>query len=88
MANGLPIDLETFRKLQSQDAKLDALFDVLVFMHSAGYECEEDREARLSTCEKRFAALETRKKFDTGLAGGTGLIGGAIVWFIKWFADK
>lgn len=88
MANGLPIDLETFRKLRSPDDKLDALFDVLVYMHSAGYECEEDREARLSTCEKRFTALENRKKFDTGLAGGSGLVGGAIVWFVKWFAEK
>jgi hypothetical protein len=88
MANGLPIDIETFRRLQSQDAKLDALFDVLVYMHSAGYECEDDREKRLKSCEKRFTELEKRKTFDTGLAGGTGIIGGAIVWFIKWFTDK
>ena len=88
MANGLPIDIETFRRLNTTDAKLDALFDVLIYMHSAGYECETDREKRLTHCEQRFKALENRKQFDTGMAGFMGLVGGAMVWFVKWVVGK
>lgn len=88
MANGLPVDIETFRKLASTDAKLDALFDVLVFMHGAGYECESDREVRLRHCEQRFKVLEDRKKWDTSIAGFAGFAGGAAVWIMKWVMGK
>lgn len=88
MANGLPVDIETFRKLASTDAKLDALFDVLVFMHGAGYECESDREVRLRNCEQRFKVLEDRKKWDTTVSGFMGLVGGSVVWIIKWMVGK
>lgn len=88
MPNGLPIDIETFRKLNTQDAKLDALFDVLAFMHNAGYECSADREVRLKNCEDRFRKLEARKKFDTTIASMAGLVGGATVWLIKWAMGK
>lgn len=88
MANGLPVDIETFRKLASADAKLDALFDVLVYMHGAGYECETDRETRLKRCEQRFQAIENRKKWDTTISAFFGLIGGSIVWITKWMVGK
>ena len=89
MANGkLPIDLETFSTLESVDSKLIALFKVLAHMASSGFECEEDREARLVMCEHRFAALERRKKFDTTFAGSAGFVGGAVVWAIKWAIGK
>jgi hypothetical protein len=88
MPNGLPIDIKTFRALKSQEAKLDALFDVLVVMHSAGYECETDRESRLVKCEDRFRKLEARKKFDTSTAGFAGFVGGAAVWAMKWILGK
>lgn len=83
MANGLPIDIETFRNLKSSDAKLDALFDVLAHMNSSGYECESDREERLKTCEDRFKALEKGEWRDRGFAGGMGLIGGFLAGFFK-----
>ena len=78
MGNGLPIDIDTFRNLNSEDAKLDALFDVLVCMHQAGYECGPDREKRLRACEDRFQKLEHRKWFDRGIAGIGGVIGGIL----------
>lgn len=78
MANGLPIDIDTFRNLNSEDAKLDALFDVLVCMHQAGYECAPDREKRLTACESRFKQLEHRKWLDRGVAGVGGVIGGIL----------
>ena len=83
MANGLPIDIETFRNLKSEDAKLDALFDVLAHMASSGYECETDREERLKTCEQRFRTIEGRKWTDRGLSGSMGLIGGFLASLFK-----
>lgn len=85
MANGLPIDIETFRNLKSSDAKLDALFDVLSHMASSGYECEDDREKRLQTCEQRFKALESRKWTERGFSGSMGLIGGFLASLFKGY---
>lgn len=83
MANGLPIDIDTFRNLKSSDAKLDALFDVLAHMASSGYECGSDRERRLQNCEKRFLSLENRKWTDRGFSGSMGLIGGFLASLFK-----
>ena len=83
MANGLPISKETFHALHSPEAKLDALFEVLVHMNSSGYECEEDREKRLTKCEERFQKIETRKWKDRGFSGSMGLIGGFIASLFK-----
>ena len=88
MANGLPIDIDTFRNLKTTEAKLDALFDVLCCMYGAGYEGAADRGLRLQKCEHRFAVLESRKRMDTTVATGAGLLGGAIVWLIKWAMGK
>jgi len=88
MPNGLPIDIETFRNLKSADAKLDALFDVLAHMNSSGFECGTNREVRLIKCEQRFQRLEARKRFDTTFAGSAGLVGGALVWVLKWMIGK
>lgn len=83
MPNGLPIDINTFRKLGSSEDKLDALFDVLVCMHASGYECESDRERRIANCERRFKKVEAKEWKDRGFAGGMGLIGGFIASFLK-----
>ena len=88
MPNGLPIDLQSFKNLNSTDAKLEAIFDVLVVMHGAGYECSIDRESRLKHCEERFEKLERRKGFDTTLSGFMGFVGGALIWAIKWMVGK
>lgn len=83
MANGLPVDIDTFRKLESADAKLDALFDVLTHMHSSGFECAADRERHRMDCDRRFSAIESRKWNDRGLSGGMGLIGGFLASLFK-----
>lgn len=83
MANGLPIDIETFRNLKSPEAKMDALFDVLVYMNASGYECATERKTRLEICDTRITKLENRKKFDTGVSGGMGLFGGALAWLTQ-----
>lgn len=83
MASGLPISKETFHALQSPEAKLDALFEVLVHMNSSGYECEEDREKRLSKCEERFVKLEKRKWSDRGLSGAMGAVTGFLAGLLK-----
>lgn len=88
MAQGLPIDINTFRDLKSPKAKLDALFDVLVFMHSAEYECKVDRNANRMICAERFKHLESRKNWDTTLSGATGMVGGALFWIAKWIIGK
>lgn len=88
MANGLPIGIEAFRNLKSSDAKLDALFEVLAHMNASGFECSNDREARLIKCEQRFQRLEARKKFDTTFAGSAGFVGGALIWVLKWMIGK
>lgn len=88
MANGLPIGIEAFRNLKSSDAKLDALFEVLAHMNASGFECGPDREARLIKCEQRFLQLEARKRLDTGVSATFGIIGGALVWVLKWMLGK
>ena len=88
MPNGLPIDIQTFKTLDSFDAKLEAIFKVLVAMHSAGYECEKDRDMRLKDCEERFRKIERRKMWDTTTSGVMGFVGGAAVWALKWIAGK
>ena len=88
MPNGLPIDLQSFEDLNSVDAKLKAIFTVVTHMYSAGYECGKDRESRLRKCEERFLRLERRKAMDTTVSGIMGLVGGALIWVLKWMAGK
>ncbi len=83
MANGLPIDIETFRNLKSSDAKLDALFDVLAHMAGAGFECSMEREAFRKICQGRITKLEQRHWKDKGFASGMGLIGGFLASLFK-----
>jgi hypothetical protein len=85
MANGLPINHDTFKNLKSLESKIDALFDVLVFMNSAGYESEADRKEKRSKCNERFQKLEKSKHYDKIIAGGTGFIGGFAAFLSKTF---
>jgi hypothetical protein len=82
MTNGLPIDLETFESLPERQQNA-AIFKMLIYMQSSGYECHDDRERRLHRCEKRFEAIENRKWTDRSLTGGMGLIGGFLASLFK-----
>ena len=63
MANGLPINLDTFKRIESPEAKMDALFEVLVYLST-------------EKCEKRFSSIEKRNRIDTTISGLMGLVGG------------
>lgn len=78
MANGIRISKETFGQLDSE-TKLDAIFDVLVSIHS---QCT----CRMDTCEKRFKQIENRKLRDKGIAGTAGLVGGFIAQIFQKIA--
>ena len=99
MPNGLPIDLEQFKDLNTTESKLEAIFKVLVHMNSSGFECEDDRvekakdlskeqRMRFIGCEQRFLKLEARRNFDTTFSGIMGIVGGAVIWVIKWAIGK
>lgn len=80
MSNGISISKETFLELDT-DAKLIAVFDVLVAVHS---QCR----CRLEKCDARFDKLENRKKWDTTASAFFGVIGGAAAMLIKWVVGK
>jgi len=82
MANGLPIDLETFETLPERQQNV-AIFKTLIYIINSGFECEEEREKKRGDCEKRFEALEKNKNKDKGYAAGAGLIGGFLAWMMK-----
>lgn len=82
MANGLPISLDSFRKLPPEEQTTE-IFKTLLYMHTSGYECEEDRDKRLSICEARFRVIEKRKWGDRGLSGIAGGITGFLAGLWK-----
>jgi hypothetical protein len=69
MPNGLKMDIDTFHNLKSSEAKLDALYDALVY--------------QMEHCNKRFLRVEGRKKVDTGISAAFGFIGGAVAMLGK-----
>ena len=70
MANGLPIDKETFHQLKSPEAKMDALFDYLVHMTTV-------------QCERRFKTIEDRKWRDRSFSGAMGAVTGFLAGLLK-----
>ena len=86
MPNGLPIEKETFHALKTPEAKMDALFDVLVYMNNSDFECAEDRKTYRMGCDERFINLEKRKWINTAASAGGGMIGGflAIITALKF----
>ena len=83
MPNGLPFSKETFRKLDSAESKLDALFDVLVHMTESDFECSEDRDAFRTACQARITALEKSDIKTKGISAITGAITGAVTAFLQ-----
>ena len=78
MANG--ISRETYEKMPADD-KLNVLFD----LHKDTQRCACDVETRLIGLEKK---VDRKRKIDTTVAAGMGLVGGATVWIIKWISGK
>ena len=74
------ITRETYEKMPADD-KLNVLFD----LHKDTHKCACDTEARLIGLEKK---VDRKKKLDTTVAAGMGLIGGAAVWVVKWIGGK
>lgn len=84
MEAGLPISKENFRRLESPEAKLDALFDYLV------YASTEKCDSRLKHCLELFRShhleiegLKKRRRTDTAVAGGSGFLGGFVAVLAK-----
>jgi hypothetical protein len=45
-------------------------------------------EAQICTCNEKFDKIEKRKRFDTGIGGASGLIGGIIAQIASWTIFK
>jgi hypothetical protein len=71
---GIEIDKAEFGKLDSSKQ------NAIIFNNTE--RLIEMFESHLGTCNKRFIKIENRKKFDTGISGGSGLIGGAITYIL------
>ncbi len=70
------ITRDTFAEMD-ENSKLNILFDLL----DNAYKCACDTKDKLETLEKK---VDNRKKFDTTIAGGAGVIGGIIAHMGEW----
>ncbi len=70
------ISRETFEGME-QDSKLIVLYDYVADVYKCAYEIQKQVE----TLEKK---VDRRKKFDTSMATGAGLVGGFVAHFIGW----
>ena len=78
MPNG--ISKETYRDMPDSD-KLNVLFD----LHKDIQKCACETQDKLDSLEKK---VDRKRKMDTTVAAGMGLIGGAAVWIVKWVGGK
>jgi len=78
MPNG--ISRETYEKMGADD-KLNVLYD----LHKDTYKCTCEAQEKLAILEKK---VDQRRKIDSTVAAGMGLVGGATVWIVKWIAGK
>jgi hypothetical protein len=62
----------------SPDAKLNVLFDFAEANYRQGEAIDKKVSAKVYALEKRVAALERRKRFDTAISSGSGLVGGIL----------
>jgi len=75
----MDIQKDTYVKADEEMLK-GMTFDLLVGLHNKIdflHVCYDDH---MGKCEKRFQKLENRKKIDTTLSAGTGIIGGFLAW--------
>lgn len=78
MANG--ITRATFDSMDA-DAKLGVLFDYAHDQHARSCATRD----QLEELKEKF---ERRKRFDTTISGGSGIIGGALAMLLKWVIGK
>jgi len=62
----------------NDQAKAELQFDLLQSLHLKF-------DAHIGRCEERFCKLENRKKFDTAISGGAGVVGGFLAYITGWF---
>ena len=74
------ISRETFDTLDDA-GKFGVIFDYLKLNH----ECACDTKTKLETLERRF---ERKKRVDSAVAAGGGLVGGFIAWISSTFINK
>jgi hypothetical protein len=70
------ITKETYEKMPVDD-KLNVLFD----LHKDTQKCACETQENLVRLENK---VDRKKRLDTTVAAGMGLIGGAAVWVVKW----
>jgi len=58
-------------------------YDMLAEIRSLQVDIKEGCSSKRDACNTRFEKIENRKKFDTTLAGTTGLIGGVIAFLMQ-----
>lgn len=81
------ISRETFDKADT-DTKLGIIFDQNKDLKSTLESSKVEHKAHKVGCDTRFSKLEKRKKIDTGLASGAGLVGGFIASLFKDLIGK
>jgi len=74
------ISKETYKGFDV-DSKLNVLFDYAIESHR----CAKDNEEKIEELDKKF---DRRKRLDTAVSGVYGLIGGALMVFVKWVVGK
>jgi len=72
--NGI-VSKDTF-KGYSTDSKLDTLYDLQVMTIST-------IDKRINNHDKRIIKIERRKRFDTSVAAGSGILGGFVAMILK-----
>lgn len=93
MSNGMP-SWDEWSGLSAEQREY-SLFKVLSDLYSRECHRDETCDRRLALCTDNFAKqtadillLKERKRFDTSIATVAGLVGGALVWVIKWIAVR
>jgi hypothetical protein len=83
------ITKETFVE-SSTETKLNILFDYIVVIHQTDVEQDKESKRQRAKCDRRIQKLENRKKIDTGIAAGGGVLGGigAVVTYLKLFVKS
>jgi len=78
MPNG--ISRETYEQMAVND-KLNVLYDLHQDTYKLAYEAKE----KIIILEQK---VDRRRKIDSTVAAGMGLVGGAAVWIVKWVGGK
>lgn len=72
---GIEIDKAEFEKLDSSKQ------NAIIFNNTE--RLIEMFQSHLGVCDKRFVKIENRKRKDTAIASGTGILGGAIAYIMS-----